>query len=119
MGDFRKLQVWEEAHKLTLKIYKLTSRLPRSEQFGLTSQIRRAAVSVESNIAEGESRYSRGEKIQFFTIARGSIAEIKTQILIIKDIYNNLADKSLDIFEQYSILEKRLNRLIVYHRKRK
>lgn len=56
MGDFRELEVWQEAHKLTLEIYKLTEKLPRSEQFGLISQIRRASVSVESNIAEGENR---------------------------------------------------------------
>ena len=69
MGDFRKLEIWQKAHELTLKIYHSTSKLPKSEQFGLVSQIRRAAVSVESNIAEGDSRYSKKDKIQFFVIS--------------------------------------------------
>ena len=119
MGDFRNLEVWQEAHLLTLEIYKLTSKLPRSEQFGLISQIRRAAVSVESNIAEGESRYSRKEKIQFFVISRGSVAEVKTQLLIIGDLHNQLNNKVSEIFNRLSILEKRMNRLISFHRERK
>lgn len=119
MGDFRKLEIWQEAHKLTLEIYKLTEKLPKSEQFGLTSHIRKTAISTESNIAEGESRYSRGEKIQFFTIARGSIAEIKTQLLIIRDLYSKLKTEAEEIFDRYSILEKRINSLISYHRSKK
>lgn len=119
MGDFRKLEVWQEAHGLTLAVYKLTYKLPKSEQFGLIPQIRRASISVESNIAEGENRYSSKDKIQFFIVSRGSIAEVKTQLLIISDLYNNIKDKSLDIFEKYSKLEKRLNSLIAYRRNQK
>lgn len=116
MGDFQKLEVWQNSHKLTLEIYKLTDKLPKSEQFGLTSQIRRACISVESNIAEGENRYSSKDKIQFFIVSRGSIAEVKTQLLIIKDLYNTFKNESLGIFEKYGNLEKRLNSLITYRR---
>jgi len=119
MGDFRKLEVWQAAHDLTLRIYKLTSKLPPSEKFGLVPQIRRAAVSVESNLVEGDSRYSYKDKIRFFVISRGSIAEIKTQLLVIKDLYHQLAEDALEIFDDYSTLEKRLNKLISYHRRRK
>jgi len=119
MGDFRNLEIWQEAHSLTLKIYRLTSKLPTSEQFGLISQSRRAAVSTESNIVEGDSRYSKKDKIQFFIIARGSIAELKTQLLIIADLFPNLKEEALKIFDEYSTLEKRLNAFITYHRNRK
>src|SRR3990167_9292529 len=111
MGDFQKLEVWQEAHKLTLQIYKLTYKLPKSEQFTLTPHTRRTAISVESNIAEGESRYSVKEKIQFFVISRGSIAEIKSQLLIISDLFIKLKDESKNIFNKYCNLEKRLNSL--------
>ena len=119
MGDFRNLEIWQEAHVLTLKIYKLSSKLPKSEQFGLVSQTRRAAVSTESNIVEGNSRYSRKDKIQFFVITRGSIAELKAQLLIIADLFPNLKEESLKIFVEYSTLEKRLNAFITYHRNKK
>lgn len=71
MGDFTKLEIWVKAHELTLKVYKLTVKLPKSEMFGLTSQLRRAAVSTESLIAEGESRYTTPDKLKFFIDARG------------------------------------------------
>lgn len=116
MGDFRDLEIWQEAHKLTLKIYQLTSQLPKSEIFGLVSQSRRASVSVESNLVEGNSRYSKKDKIQFFVIARGSLAELKTQLLIIADLYPSLKTECHKLFEQYSTLEKRLNAFITYQR---
>jgi len=73
MSDFRDLEVWREAHALTIEIYKLTFRLPKSELFVLTSQIRRAAISVEFNIAEGEGRYQKVDRLKFFINARTSI----------------------------------------------
>ena len=85
MGDsFRNLTVWQRAIDLTLTIYKLTSSLPESERFGLTNQLRRASVSVASNIAEGYGRASRGEYLQHLGIARGSISELETQLVIVK-----------------------------------
>jgi four helix bundle protein len=83
MGQsFRDLQVWQRAMKLTVAIYLLTQEFPREEIYGLTSQIRRAAVSVPSNIAEGQGRLNPGEFRQFLGIARGSICEIQTQLEI-------------------------------------
>lgn len=85
MGEsFRNLDVWQRAIELTTTIYKLTSSFPDAERFGLTSQLRRAAVSVASNIAEGYGRASKGEYIQFLGHARGSNSEVETQIVIAK-----------------------------------
>ncbi|OGD95126.1 four helix bundle protein, partial [Candidatus Curtissbacteria bacterium RIFCSPLOWO2_01_FULL_37_9] len=80
MGDFRKLEIWQRAHKLTLEVYKLSKKLPKEELYGLTSQVTRAAVSVESNIAEGESRYTDPAKIRFFIDARASVSEVIVQL---------------------------------------
>jgi len=85
MGEsFRNLEVWQRAIELTLAVYKLTTAFPDSERFGLTSQLRRAAVSVASNIAEGYGRSTRGEYVLFLGHARGSISEVETQIVIAK-----------------------------------
>lgn len=86
MRDFRQLNVWDEAHKLTLEIYKLTKEFPKEELFGLTSQMRRASVSIASNIAEGCGRGSNKEYAQFIQIALGSAYEIDYQILLAKDL---------------------------------
>jgi four helix bundle protein len=83
MGQsFKDLVVWQRAIQLSLAIYKLTSSFPVSERFGLTNQLRRASVSVASNIAEGYGRSTRGEYVLFLGHARGSIFEIQTQLVI-------------------------------------
>jgi len=85
MGEsFRNLEVWQRAIEWTLAVYKLAAAFPDSERFGLTSQLRRAAVSVASNIAEGYGRSTRGEYVLFLGHARGSISEVETQIVIAK-----------------------------------
>ena len=84
--SFTDLDVWREAHALVIIIYKLTKNFPREELFGLVSQMRRAAVSITSNIAEGFSRYSYKEKAQFYSMALGSLTELHSQLLIAKDI---------------------------------
>ncbi|MEI6528537.1 MAG: four helix bundle protein [bacterium] len=84
--NFTDLNAWKESHKLVLEIYRITKNFPREEIFGLTSQMRRAAVSVTSNIAEGFGRYSGKEQVQFFYISFGSLTELKNQIIISKDI---------------------------------
>jgi four helix bundle protein len=85
MGEsFRKLAVWQRSIELTIAVYQLTATFPDSERFGLTSQMRRAAVSVASNIAEGYGRSTTGEYLQFLGHARGSNSEIETQIVISK-----------------------------------
>jgi len=80
--SFKDLVVWKRAVELSLAIYQLTSKFPPSEQFGLTNQLRRAAVSVASNIAEGYGKSSRGEYVVFLGHARGSNFEIQTQLII-------------------------------------
>jgi four helix bundle protein len=81
-ASFRELEVWQRAVELTLTIYKLTASFPESERFGLTNQLRRASVSVASNIAEGYGRSTKGEYVQFLGHARGSISEVETQLVI-------------------------------------
>jgi four helix bundle protein len=80
--SFRDLILWQRAMQLTIVVYRLTQGFPREELYGLTSQIRRAAVSVPSNIAEGHGRLNSGEYQQFLGIARGSNSEIQTQLEI-------------------------------------
>ncbi len=83
---FTDLIAWQKGHVLVLKIYAVTQTFPSTETFGLVSQLRRAAVSITSNIAEGYRRQSWKEKAQFFSISLGSITEIQNQILISKDV---------------------------------
>ena len=78
--------MWQKSTELCLKIYTLTARFPKEELYGLTSQIRRAAVSVPSNIAEGRSRGTRKDFVQFLRVAMGSIAELETQCFISKEL---------------------------------
>src|SRR6266567_5602118 len=87
MGQsFRELTVWQRAIALTLEIYKLTATFPDSERFGLTNQLRRASVSVASNIAEGYGRSTKGEYVQFLGHARGSNSEVETQLVIARGL---------------------------------
>lgn len=90
MAGYQELKVWQQGMEITRRVYRLTLEFPKSEQYGLTSQIRRCAVSIPSNIAEGHSRDSQNELSRFVSIARGSLAELETQLLIAKDLeYGN------------------------------
>ena len=80
--SFRDLQVWQKSMEMTIAVYRLTRDFPRDELYGLTSQMRRSAVSVPSNIAEGQGRLNLGEFRQFLGIARGSNCELQTQLEI-------------------------------------
>lgn len=82
MKSYKELIVWEKSCKLVLEIYKITSTFPGDEKFGIISQMRRAAVAIPSNIAEGYMRGSKKEYIQFLRIAFGSGAELETQLII-------------------------------------
>ncbi|MFQ5411941.1 MAG: four helix bundle protein [Phycisphaerae bacterium] len=77
MQDYRKLKVWKPAHDLTVKVYRLTKKFPADERFGLTSQMRRCAVSIPANIAEGSGRGSRKDFVRFLRIASGSSNELE------------------------------------------
>ena len=83
---FKEILAWQKAHQLTLLVYKLTENYPKAEQFGLTIQTRRCAVSVPSNIAEGFKRKSKPDSIHFYNIAEGSLEELKYQLLLAKDL---------------------------------
>jgi four helix bundle protein len=85
-GTYKDLEVWQLSIALVVEVYRGTASFPREEMFGLTSQLRRAAVSVASNIAEGKGRFSDRELAQFLGIARGSIFEIETQIVIARKL---------------------------------
>jgi four helix bundle protein len=84
--DYRNLKVWQKSHLLTLSLYKLTAKFPQSEMYGLTSQIRRAAVSIPANIAEGCARGGDAEFGRFLQIAKGSAGEIDYHLLLAKDL---------------------------------
>ncbi|MBI4057426.1 MAG: four helix bundle protein, partial [Elusimicrobia bacterium] len=112
--DFKDLVVWQKAVVLVKEIYKLTKTFPPEEQFGLTSQIRRAAISVSSNIAEGHSRKGR-EFPHFLSIARGSLAEVESQLLIAVELNYisstdaiKLRDLASEIYRMMGALSKKL-----------
>ena len=86
MGDYRKLQVWERSHRLTLEVYGATSGFPEEELFGLTSQVRRSAASIPANIAEGCGRNDDVELTRFMTIAMGSANELDYHLLLARDL---------------------------------
>jgi four helix bundle protein len=87
-GDkgFRKLLVWQRAHQLVLLVYKFTKSFPKIELFGLTSQVRRAAVSVPANIAEGYAAGGKGQFARFLNISQGSLAEVEYYLILSKDL---------------------------------
>ncbi|MCR4328494.1 MAG: four helix bundle protein [Patescibacteria group bacterium] len=91
--SYKDLNTWKNGHELVLQIYKITKKFPKEEQFGLVSQICRAAVSITSNIAEGFSRRLPKDKAHFYSMAKGSLTEVDNQILIAKDVgYINDSD---------------------------
>ena len=84
--SYQDLKVWNIAMQLALEVYRITEPFPQSERFGITSQLRRAAVSVASNIAEGHARSTRGEFRNFLSIARGSVREIEVQLILAEQL---------------------------------
>lgn len=109
---FTDLRVWEEAHKLAIMVYKVSQKFPKEEQFGITNQIRRAVVSITSNITEGFGRRSMKDRIHFYNIALGSLNEVLSQLLISRDI--NYLDEGdwRDLEEKVIITSKMLNGFI-------
>jgi len=119
MGDFMsydKLEVWVSSRKLTNKVYSLSKLFPKEEVYGLTSQLRRCAVSVPSNIAEGVGRNHRKDSLQFFYIARGSLFELETQLYIAFD--QNYIEESVlkNILDDVVACKKLLNGFINYYK---
>lgn len=94
MQNFKELKVWEKAHQFTLKVYEVTRSFPKDEVYGLTSQLKRAAFSVPSNIAEGCGKHSKNEFAHYLNIALGSANEAGYFILLAKDLTYLAADKA-------------------------
>jgi four helix bundle protein len=86
LKNYKDLQVWQKSYQLCLKIYRITAQFPKEEKFGLTSQIKRSAVSIPSNIAEGYGRKTTADYIRILYISYGSICELETQILLARDL---------------------------------
>jgi four helix bundle protein len=109
---FTDLRVWQASHFLSLEVYKLSKEFPNDEIYGLTSQLRRAVVSVTSNIAEGFNRFSPKEKIHFYSIALGSVSEVHSQLMLAKDLryISEINFKAAE--EQIEIIHKALAALI-------
>jgi four helix bundle protein len=99
--SYKELHVWQRAIELSIAIYKLTAGFPREEIYGLSNQVRRASVSIPSNIAEGYGRGSRGEYKQFLCIARGSNLELQTQLVIARELKYGCGD-AIDHVEKLS-----------------
>ena len=110
--SFRDLVVWQESHKLVVIVYELTKKFPKEELYGLVAQIRRAAVSITSNIAEGFSRQSIKEKVQFYSMAHGSLTEVENQLLVARDVHYIEHKDFNEIFEQVTKVHKLLNGFI-------
>lgn len=114
INSFKDLSVWQKSMSLAKDVYEITRSLPKSEEYGLSSQIRRSAVSIPSNIAEGSKRGSTKDFCQFLRMAQGSAAELETQLLLLNSIYDNirtneLLESLLEVQKMLSVLIKRLS----------
>src|SRR5437667_6181080 len=116
MKDFRQLKVCEKSHLLALAVYHATESFPREETYGLTSQIRRAASSIPSNIAEGCGRDGDAELSRFCVMARGSASELEYQLLLSRDLkliqsqeYEQLTQQTVEIKRMLTVLVQKLN----------
>ena len=118
MGELKhkKLKVWQTARSLVKKVYEATNQFPDSERFGLVNQLRRAIVSVPSNIAEGSSRETSVEFIRFLVIARGSLSEVDTQLTLAEDLAYMVYSAALR--SDIDCLLRQINRLISHLRQK-
>lgn len=110
--SFTDLHAWQEAHRFVLMIYRTTELFPKDEQYGLVSQLRRAAVSITSNIAEGFTRRSVKEKKQFYCMALSSLTEIQNQIILAQDIVYMSSQTFREISQQSIRVSKLINGII-------
>lgn len=110
--NYRNLEVWKRSLDLTADIYRLTKQLPKEELFGLSDQMRRAVVSIPSNIAEGYGRNSNKEMIRFLSIAKGSLYEVETQLYIAIDLKYLSEKETQPVMEQCNEIGKMITGLI-------
>jgi len=109
--SYKDLGVWQKGIALAKLIYTITRKFPAEEKFGLVSQMRRAAVSIPSNIAEGQARHTTGEFIQFISHAEGSVAELNTQLILAVELEFVTSKTSIPAFELMEDLRRMLNGL--------
>ncbi len=109
---FKDLKVWRNAHECVLAVYEYTSKFPKSEMYGLTSQFRRAAVSIPANIAEGFIKRGKADKARFMNISQGSIEECKYYLILSKDLgygeNSNLSEQLTDVSKMLSAYIKKI-----------
>ena len=116
MRNFKRYETWQRAHALTLAVYRASERFPQAETFGLKAQIRRAAISVPSNLAEGAGRSSDRDFARFVSVAVGSVNEVDYQLMLARDLgyldpetYLDLADGASQVRRMLTSLRKRLS----------
>lgn len=114
--NFTDLVAWQEAHKLVLLVYKVTENFPKKELFILLPQMRRAAISITSNIAEGFTRQGSKEKIQFYFIAKASLTELHNQLILSKDLNYMSEEECEACINQITVTGKLLTGLIRFIR---
>ncbi|MBQ1409458.1 MAG: four helix bundle protein [Bacteroidales bacterium] len=107
--SFENIIAWQKAHEFTLNVYKTTNKFPKEELFSLTSQFRRAAISIEANIAEGSKRISRKAKLNFFNISQGSLEECRNYIILSRDLGYLEESNASSLFHQIEVTSKFLN----------
>ena len=113
MQDYRNLKVWSKAHELALEVYESTSSFPKEERYALTSQIRRSATSVGSNIAEGSGRSGNGDFGRFLHIALGSACELEYQLMLARDLHLLNAESHADLATRVNEVKRMLSSLVV------
>jgi four helix bundle protein len=114
---YKELDIWKQTRLLVKQVYQLSRKFPKVEQYGLTNQIRRATVSIPSNIAEGCGRNHFKDSTQFFFIARGSLYEVETQLILAHDLEMISDDELKSILEQVTRCKKLINGFINYFQK--
>ena len=110
--SFGDLRVWQIAHQLALAIYQITKNFPHEERYGLTSQLRRAVVSIAANIAEGSKRPSTKDLCHFLDIAQGSNEEVKCLLMLSRDLHYMPSDQFVGLFEKSEAIGAMLNGLL-------
>lgn len=112
MGNFRKLVVWQQAHRLSLSVYRATVSFPRTEVYGLTSQMRRASVSIGANIAEGCGRNGDRELLRYVRIALGSANELENHVILAGDLEYLQRLASDQLLQDIAVVKRMLAKLV-------
>ena len=116
---FRQLEAWQEAHRLVLMVYQVTRKFPADERFGLISQMRRSAVSIAANVAEGFKRRGIQDKIRFYNISEASLEELKYYFVLSKDLEYISPESHANLMSQAESVGRLLNGLIASTERRK